>query len=165
MSSWVVSKSHIDVLVSALRAFKVEHNLGRDPVKIGRALWRENVESVAYNYQLRTRDDGRKDEMAHYERAIEAYTFRELHDLKPGAVVKAAHCFDYQSCDHPAWEASEACRTMARLVDKLAQSLPGYEAAPWGVDEDRLADFCNPALVSLTSLMSDGRGPVRKLRG
>ncbi len=99
------------------------------------------------------------------ERAIEAYSWRELHDLKPGPVAKAAGCYEYQSCEHTAWAVSPAREAVRKLLERLAERLPGYEAAPWGVDEERLAEFCNPDLVSLASLMSDGRGPVRKLRG
>lgn len=164
MSAWVVSKSHIDVLVSALGAFKVTHSLGRNPDEIGRALWRENVASVSFRYDLPNRDDDRRDELKGYEADIAAYKFRELHELKPGAVAKLAHCFDYQSCEHDAWEDSPSKAAITRLLDRLTHSLPGYEAAPWGVTEKELPQVCNPAMVSLSSLIPDGRGPVRRLR-
>ncbi len=84
-------------------------------------------------------------------------------------VAKAAGCYEYQSCEHTAWAVSPAREAVRKLLERLAEKLPGYEAAPWGVDEERLAEFCNPGAVSLNSLVAraifEGRGPVRKLRG
>lgn len=169
MSAWVVHKLTIDVLVSALVEFKVSHDLGQDENEIGRILWRENVQSVAYLYNLANRDDERKGELAKYNRDVEAYTWRELVTLKPGAVLKLAHCYGYQSCEHPSWNDSKAKAAIDALVYKLALKLPGYESAPWGADrEDYLPLICDhPTAVSLGSMArraADGRGPVRRLR-
>lgn len=156
MSAWVVSKAHIDVLVSALAEFKVRHDLGADAKAIGPALWRENVASVAYRYDLATRDDERKGELDGYNADIAAYEPRELLEMKPGPLLRVVDCYEYQSCEHPGWEGSPSAKAMALLTYAIAKRLAGaaYEAAPWGVDtEAELSTVCNPRAVSLSSIM------------
>lgn len=155
MSAFVVSKLTIDVLVSALDEFKIRHELGRDPRAIGQALWRENVESVTYRYGLKNRDDDRAGELAQYEAMIEAYEPRELTAMKAGGVLKVAHCFDYQACEHDGWETSKAKAALDSLAEALGRKLPGYEDGPWGISSEAdLEKVCIPQAISLTSLMA-----------
>ena len=51
--------------------------------------------------------------------------------MAPGAARKIVDCYDYQSCEHPSWEASAA----KALADRLSALLPeddDYRKAPWG---------------------------------
>ena len=53
--------------------------------------------------------------------------------------LKALDCYEYQSCEHPEWETSEAfefCRAMRNL---LIGCLPGYDAAQWEWDDAPVA--------------------------
>lgn len=48
-------------------------------------------------------------------------------------VLKAIACYEYQSCEHPGWEASEARAFCDALRRHVIASLPGYDEAPWAI--------------------------------
>jgi len=69
-------------------------------------------------------------------------------ELAPVAIVKACDCFEYQASDWPAWRESEAAAHLAairataqaaclagRYFPEPRHDLPGYESAPWCLDE------------------------------
>lgn len=139
MSAWIVSKDHIDVLVYALLWWNKspaasylgappELPFDGDPSAIGQMLWHENHLSVNYRYS-------ENDETPLYE-----YDGSGLDALNVSHFCKAANCYDYQSCEHPAYDNSES----RRLVDALSDAIEAqgfgdghkeYERAPWGFDE------------------------------
>ncbi len=49
-------------------------------------------------------------------------------------IAKQIAHYEYQSCEHDEWEASEAHAFCRALAEALLQSLPGWEAAPWGIE-------------------------------
>jgi hypothetical protein len=51
----------------------------------------------------------------------------------PITIIKACHCYAYQSCEHTGWETSRAKQIVERIEAHAVRSLPGYEAAPWGL--------------------------------
>ena len=59
--------------------------------------------------------------------------------LPPVAIIKLANCFDYQSCEYPEWDASEAKAFIDELISWSVTKLPGYDAAPWTIDDDEPA--------------------------
>ena len=158
MSAWVVSKAHIDVLVGAAMqlgdrgTFRYEHDgtgykvCADNADRVGRMLIAECVTSVSYRYPG---DDVGKGELpgpidAYYNRR---YRFEPVKALSAAEIVKAAACYDYQSCEHPGWEASRAHALVHALVAAAGgreqfngpteyTSTPDYEAAPWGFDEE-----------------------------
>ena len=70
MSAYVVDKETIDTLIAgALRARLFGEN---EATEKGQMLWRENVISVSYRYNLPTRD---ATELAQYEGDVEAYEY------------------------------------------------------------------------------------------
>jgi hypothetical protein len=153
MSAWVVSKDHIDLLVSFGLAAGMEgryHDALRWHHKgvtrylnhgttdaVGQMLVDECVRSVSYRYPG---DNVARGELpgpvdAYYTRP---YRFEPVRPL-PALVVafKAIHCYDYQSCEHPGWPTSEAHEFCVRLQSRLTSMLDGYDAAPWGYDRER----------------------------
>jgi hypothetical protein len=112
MSAWVVSKHHIDLLVSAIieRGIAITFADERHAVpatlaiaeKIGRLLWAENIRSVIYRYRL----DG-SDEEAAYLQDFTDYRFRFYPGIRESAVDKALACF-YQACECPDYETTAA---------------------------------------------------------
>lgn len=143
MSAWMVSKAHIDALVNSA----VEHGITTvaEVHETGRMLWRENRRSVNYRYQERGRTPQYR------------FTGTEM-PLHPVVILKLLHCFEYQSCERPDWEKSQAYRWVARLEATLQADervdmtpLPDrwgdgrtepaylrsslYSAAPWGINE------------------------------
>ncbi len=49
-------------------------------------------------------------------------------------LAKGIANYEYQSCEHPEWEGSEAHAFCRALKEEILASLPGYEDAPWGWD-------------------------------
>lgn len=133
MSAFVVSKEDIDILVTAHLALRGLPWSSERADSIGRLLWRENVSSVAYRYDMPERHGA---EHAEYLEALEAYAYEPLY-AKCAAVAKIARCYDYQSCEHPGWEASEAKRLVDELMGVFHETLPGYDAMPWGIADER----------------------------
>jgi hypothetical protein len=109
MSAYVVDKETIDTLIAgALRAKLFGEN---EATEKGQMLWRENVISVSFRYNLPTRD---ATELAQYEGDCEAYEFTPCDPTGP-EIVRAIDCLDYQSCEHDGWEASAAHALLANL--------------------------------------------------
>lgn len=115
MSAFVVGNEHIDVLVNAIAQYGVA---AKDTNRIGyralgQLLWDENLRSVDHRYQ----------ESNPGERYI-------LHTteggLDPLAVLKAVDCYQYQSCEHPGWEDSDACAWVTRLREAIYTAVPRY---------------------------------------
>jgi hypothetical protein len=50
-------------------------------------------------------------------------------------VIKAADCLDYQSCEHPEWDKSEAKQLLDAIRAAAISKLPGYEEAEWAIDD------------------------------
>lgn len=154
MSAFIVSPAHIDALIQAgLRAgaparggFTLQWRIGDDPEyhgdytaycvavqqqtreltratadRVGAMLWNENKASVDHRYQEAN------------ER--EVYDFTPSRVTDPVTILKSLACYEYQSCEHPAWEASEAKAFCEALRDAVITMLPGYDAAPWGIED------------------------------
>lgn len=88
----------------------------------GAALLAENRRSIDHRYA---------------EEDIEApYEFTEIRGpLDPVAILKALSCYEYQSCEHPGWRASEAHSFCEALRARMIRSLPGYDDAAWEVSD------------------------------
>lgn len=140
MSAFVVSKHHIDVLVSA--AIDLEMTATTEGWEqrvdfsnadaVGRMLWGENVRSVAFRYRLWFEN---QNEALTYQADVAAYRFHFYPMIRAGAAAKALVCFEYQSCECDDYEASPAARFVGQMSRRLLKKLPGYEADPWGIDD------------------------------
>lgn len=148
MSAWIVSKKHIDALVTALLDFglvscelhsdcKGTKEIGDECLKydvqphataLGKMLWLENHRSVNFRYSRR-------------ERAPK-YVYERV-ELDAIALIKQIDCYGYQSMEHKAWDKSKANKLMWTLQDKLYSGLPmdaadvettsEYNDAAWGI--------------------------------
>lgn len=102
----------------------------------GRELLRENIRSLHYRYSDRATFGGSKDGDAWLAR----YHFQPdrrgllLSTSDPVALIKATHCYDYQSCECPDYLNSWAATLMTGIREALCHHLPGYGDAPWGLD-------------------------------
>lgn len=150
MSAYMVSRETIDVLITAgLYGFATgdrheQHGMSWysvDPItlrgfainglgeihrrldsstadQVGAMLWHENQLSVNFRY--------REDDIE------PVYTFCHHPGFRPTPVeaLAALSCYDYQSCEHDGWPASEAFQFCEALKDKAIHSLPGRNDAP-----------------------------------
>jgi len=131
MSAFLVSSNHIDVLVHARRVLrhKTFGRIGGDTTdtELGQMLWRENMLSLA----ARVPTDASVDEVALATYSATAYPPGRFSIVE---LLKAIHCYEYQSCEHDGWDTSEA-RAYCRAVEReLLGLLPGYESAPWAIE-------------------------------
>jgi hypothetical protein len=156
MSAYVVNKRHIDALVtggleemrrsrsSSFRWYQDDQpaaELTWDQADaVGQMLWTENILSVEYRYpDLK----GFADNENSLPGPIgldrdEAYTFQPLNEpLSAVELLKALHCYEYQSCEHPAWATSSAKAFAEALERATMRRLPGYDDANWEVASDR----------------------------
>jgi len=146
MSAWIVQKEHIDVLIkSALTFVKGEDELG-DLNKLGRMLWHENAASVGYRYSHH--DDPL---MGFKLWEADAYEYTDPgFSPTPKEASCTAHCYNYQTCEHPSWEISDAFDFTLALLDKLERKGQEIEyEGPWGWDAESVKARRNgaPALV------------------
>jgi len=151
MSAYVVDRNHILYLLEAATAnmnhiggahrFYWHHNDEAhyleacdfdEMERVANMLWQENVRSVMYRYP--------NDSMSELPGPIgEDYriTRNDFHLtwllIDPVQVLKACKCYEYQSCEHPAWESSEAYAFIQTLKEDAISALPGYDGAVWGV--------------------------------
>ncbi|HTE67055.1 MAG TPA: hypothetical protein VK736_12470 [Candidatus Binatia bacterium] len=144
MSAYMVSKAHIDAMLTAglardqygpLRWWVDDEPRSRDNMqeltyqtadRVGAMLLAENRRSVNYRY----------DE----NEPVPAYEFNRLpgynHKEHAVLVLKAIHGFDYQACECDDWWRTEARAFCVALSRHLESELPGYEDAPtWGIDD------------------------------
>ena len=129
MSAWIVSKRHIDYMVTAVIRAELT---AMSPDEIGRMLWRECLASVACRYP-NDGDGERPGPMDFRDSDVDTYTWQETPLLTPGGLAKTLGCYSYQSCEHPGWEASEACALVTKIKDSLGD-VAYDESVPWGWD-------------------------------
>ena len=125
MSAFQVSDKHISQLV--IGAMLLGCVKPGDMESIGGMLAEENALSVSYRY----RGDAEP----------ASFTFEPCDAPELPALVKLINCLNYQSCEHPEWETSEACKWLemvketatARWKRSKAEWEKAYDDAPWGV--------------------------------
>jgi hypothetical protein len=100
-------------------------------------LWRENLRSIEYRYPD-TAENGDYPGPCDFTRDdIDAYTF-DLWARRPTVIegLSILACYEYQTCEHTEWPASEAYSFCDALRHDLIRQLPGYNDAPWEWDEN-----------------------------
>lgn len=138
MSAFLVSNRHIDAIVTAARLAYAGDDANGTHVApfterltdhdLGRLLWRENALSVAHRYREGV------DEALMSSYAFSRFTAEAgVTKLDVVGMMKTIQCYEYQACDHPGWEHSQAKRFCRDLKEALISCLPGYGDAPWGI--------------------------------
>jgi hypothetical protein len=153
VSAWIVSKRHIDLLVSVILRSEAVPEAGGNADKIGTELWTECHRSVNYRYSENEPTPEYHHQPYPLDVAGDAYLF----------LVKQVDCYQYQSCEHPGWDDSAARRWTNELREMWARragvDFPGsafdpavrdlrvnrsypaaYERAPWGIDDEDTED-------------------------
>lgn len=151
MSAYIVSKKHIDAILSAELNRRIDYplawyykgerkTLDRNTADaVGGMLWQENVESVATRYP-----DDKPGEwpgpcgLTMVE--VMAYKWEPIRSgntpryIQPIEALKALDGYEYQACEHDEWETSEAKAFCEAMRGNLIRRLPGYDDAPWSWD-------------------------------
>jgi len=89
--------------------------------EIGQKLVDENYRSVNYRYQ----EAGQPHEYQH----------RNVRSLTPVEIIKLCGCYEYQACETPDWESTEAHAILEVIKSRAIRRLPGYDEASWDLRE------------------------------
>jgi hypothetical protein len=145
MSAFVVNKSHINAIIQAAFATRYQpftwyhkeqdgrlqhHQLNSENANAtGQMLLDECVHSVQYRYE--------DDTISNLPGPINAewlipFEWRPcVKQPTPLEAIKLIKCYEYQSCEHPEWETSEAKDFCDYLTSALICQLEGYDGAAW----------------------------------
>lgn len=140
MSAWIVSKTHIDLMVDTLEhgpvmpAWKTwqggQSLNASERNALGRTLWQECLRSVAARYP---RDvDGERPGPINFH-DIDTITYihqPQPYRLTPAEANSLFRCYRYQSCEHGEWEGSLSNFVVENALEQLGDSMDG----PWGWD-------------------------------
>jgi hypothetical protein len=129
MSAWICEPEHIGFLAAWYRTFSgySDFNCG----EVAGILAEENIRSVKYRYGSRYEDFS--DDQYIHECMKEGHNqFKDLNKYSLAQVLKWAHCYAYQACEHPAWEQSTAKQICDRIESAAIRQIPGYKEAHWG---------------------------------
>ena len=131
MSAFICSDRHINAIVRFASTNNVRVIHGNPTISlvvagkeqhVSELLLSENMKSVNYRYGTSDAATG-----------IDYDSFAP--DLRAIEVIKACDCLAYQSCEHPEWNESFACRFLHEVQRKAIQLLPGYDKARWEVTQ------------------------------
>jgi len=129
MSAYVISDATIN-LIAGIYAQKCMY-ISDDEMRLNEAqraaqiLIDENYRSVNHRY----REEGEPHKQtfnAKWLGAFEKFSAVEL--------LKACGCFCYQACETEDFEKSDAFNIVIQVRCRIEDKLPGYEAAPWGIE-------------------------------
>jgi|SRR6185369_4309213 len=141
MSAFIVSKATIDAIVTFAAAHRsvapqVLHyekiNGVAAETKLGRMLLEENERSIRYRYPQTTGPSDMPGPVD-YDGAERYFYAKRFEPIAAIEIVKLCDCLEYQSCEHPEWKDSEACRILALIRESAVMEIPGYDKAPWGL--------------------------------
>lgn len=127
MSMFIVSREHIDHLVTAI----IRAELVADtPDNIGRMLWNENLESAKYRYP-NDGDGERPGPVDFKDSDVETYTWTERPELDAPTLSTTASSWRYQSCEHPDFAESQAYAVVEKLLAGLGDTEMGDDGWDW----------------------------------
>lgn len=153
MSAYIVDRNHIVYLLTAAMSRRLNSCGGtfswyagerpnlkrgelsstdyRRAVEVANMLWSENVKSVRDRYDHRGDDlPGPNDR--NYTVTLADFNGTVWDSTEPVQVLKACDCYEYQSCEHDGWPASEAHAFIEGLRGRAWRALVGYDDAKWG---------------------------------
>jgi hypothetical protein len=185
MSAYIVDRQHILYLVRAAMSHRLNpsHSHARwiwnrnreagtyesgelmcndyeHAAQVANMLWRENIKSVSHRYPHESSETlpGPINEQFVIE-PTDIHCMWETFD--PVQVLKALACYEYQSCEHPEWEDSEAFAFCKSLEKSAICVLPGYEEAEWGAPKTAAEKPMLAAADDIARLRSE-RNALRK---
>ena len=152
MSAFVVTKACIDTIVSAMRrgdrtfSYYVNPRISlraynpEDLDQAGRILWAENIRSVRHRYSDHDPQDLPGPILppgANWDKIVARYTFPHGHcnrfdDLPWQVIFAEISCYEYQSCECPEWESTDAMVLLRRILGHLlyCERLPDEDEVP-----------------------------------
>jgi len=127
MSAWQVSDAHIVLLAAG------SHPTYTNAVDLDELNRRAKVLFDANQKSLQARYGDEPSDRT--PRAVVHGDIAWVQGLPAVVVLKQANCYAYQACEFDGWEKSEARRIVETVKANAINRLPGYDDAPWGIDE------------------------------
>jgi hypothetical protein len=160
MSAFFVGVDHVNALLTYCESCishgtpvplrgRVDRPTDSDFTEIGKELIRENIKSLAARYPSDYAELLPDDFDVADFRFEPDYAFITHAPNVIARVIKLVHCYEYQACEHDAWEESWSRKFCQWLIHKLVSQVPGYEQAPWGYSKPD----DSPQVISLSRLM------------
>lgn len=100
---------------------------------VAEMLYGENLRSVSHRYSS---DKSSATLPGSHDATFTLRDFCRAWDCDPVQVLKTIACLNYQSCETPDWEQTEAYAFLRALKNAAIQALPGYDDAAWGAPEE-----------------------------
>ena len=172
MSAWIHEPEHIDYIVSAAGRLRNEDGANSSmsdaeiqsaQTTLGSILMSENVDSVVYRYSDREFEDFLSVDFDSRDRQLNYTYVGSPIPLEPIMVLKAIASYQYQSCEHPAWDKSFAKaftdaiakRYEAMLPPEMMMEVPAYgstmvayrdsqewdDADTWAIGHDHVQQY------------------------
>lgn len=132
MSAYICDFYHLSVLAVAIHQ-RVGISDHYSPERIAAILHAENVKSVEFRYGHSAIAEPFLIEPEPFTFDPRARRYHQRHSTVE--LIKACHCYQYQACEQPKWEQSQAYDFVQRLINQLTRELPGYQGAAWGLNE------------------------------
>jgi len=131
MSAYIVGNAHITAMLQALSPRYPgdgvsyywngeSHPVGGQAHHIAQKLVDENYKSVNYRY-------GEEETPAEFKYDYTVYS------KTPIEIIKACHCYRYQSCETGSYDESEAAAIVNLIERRAINNLPGYDDAEWNI--------------------------------
>lgn len=128
------------------KAERVDDGSHTSPTGIATMLLRANVAAVRERYDSNDLP-GPVDlvDKVNEDPGHEIQFHRVARSVSPMRVIKAIHCYRYQSSGGTDWRQSEARHFCDALEQRMITALPGYDAAGWEFHADEAPDFIHAA--------------------
>ncbi len=124
MSAYIVSDKLISAILGAYAKSGRGYISEDDAQVMGQILLDANYTSVNYRY--------RENNEAIFE--LDTKVFDVFHDMVKA--MRLCDTLDYQSCEFPQWEKSEACSLLKKIRYAVSCKVPGYSQARWSFDDE-----------------------------
>jgi len=129
MSAFLCSPKHI----AALATFAENNGLCESQLDAAKILCQENVASVAHRYPDTARDTSK-----HWlDLDMDDYIWLSSRPERQASahVRKLAESYQYQSCEHPGWESSDARELTDRIIAEASATsrCSDVHTAPWSI--------------------------------
>jgi len=127
MSAYIVEQQTIGFIVQSAIGYGLIKR--GEAIKTANMLWKENKKSIEYRYS-------HSDDLKEYSKIGRFRAFGHLGTFKefvPLQVINSCNNLDYQSCEHPTWRDSDACKLLDIIIAKANRLSKKIVGEPiWG---------------------------------
>lgn len=142
MSAYICYPSHIGLLAASYHdgdKFATPEIKSREVGRVASVLARQNIDSVIYRYP-KSKDgerpgptfipgDGNDEAIIEFAILWAQHYCQKKVAAAPIELIKLAHTLDYQSCETPNYEQTNAFKYIQQIIYSQTRKLKGYEAA------------------------------------